>query len=48
MMAMETPDFGPGAPDYDYFSRRASGRIFAIFVVLIQALAWLLFQKKDA
>jgi ABC-2 type transport system permease protein len=48
MMAMETPDFGPGAPDYDYFSRWASGGIFAIFVAAILALAWLLFQKKDA
>jgi ABC-2 type transport system permease protein len=34
MMAMESPDFGPGAPDYDYFSWWASGGIFAIFVVL--------------
>jgi ABC-type transport system involved in multi-copper enzyme maturation permease subunit len=48
MMAMETPDFGPGAPDYDFFSRWASGGIFAIFVALVLALAWLLFQKKDA
>ena len=48
MMAMETPDFGPGAPDYDFFSRWASGGIFAIFVALILALAWVLFQKKDA
>jgi ABC-2 type transport system permease protein len=48
MMAMETPDFGPGAPDYDYFSRWASGGIFAIFVALILGLAWVLFLKKDA
>jgi ABC-2 type transport system permease protein len=48
MMAMETPDLGPGAPDYDYFSRWASGGIFAIFVALILGMAWLLFQKKDA
>jgi ABC-2 type transport system permease protein len=48
MMALETPDFGPGAPDYDFFSRWASGGIFAIFVGLILGVAWLLFQKKDA
>jgi ABC-2 type transport system permease protein len=48
MLAMETPDFGPGAPDYDFFSRWASGGIFAIFVALILGLAWVLFQKKDA
>ena len=48
MMATQTPDFGPEAPDYDFFSRWASGGIFAIFVALILGLAWVLFQKKDA
>jgi ABC-2 type transport system permease protein len=48
MMAMQAPDFGPGAPDYDYFSRWASGGIFAIFVALILGVAWVLFQRKDA
>jgi ABC-2 type transport system permease protein len=45
---METPDFGPSAPDYDYFSRWTSVGIFAIYVGLILGLAWLLFLKKDA
>ena len=48
MMATQTPDFGPEAPDYDFFSRWASGGIFATFVALILGLAWVLFQKKDA
>jgi ABC-2 type transport system permease protein len=47
MLAMETPDFGPGAPDYDFFSRWASGGIFAIFVALILGLAWLLGRRRQ-
>jgi ABC-2 type transport system permease protein len=48
MMALETPDVGADLLDYDFFSRWASGGIFAIFVGLILGVAWLLFQKKDA
>jgi ABC-type transport system involved in multi-copper enzyme maturation permease subunit len=48
MMALETPDVGADSLDYDFFGRWASGGIFAVFVTAILALAWLLFQKKDA
>ncbi|MGH8774780.1 MAG: ABC transporter permease [Jiangellaceae bacterium] len=48
MMAMETPDFGPLTPEYDFFSRWASGGIFAGFMAVILGVAWWLFQRKDA
>jgi hypothetical protein len=47
-MALEPPDVGADTLDYDFFSRWASGGIFAIFVAVILGLAWLLFQNKDA
>lgn len=48
LLAMETPDFGPLTPDYDLFGRWASGGVFALFTGLILAVAWVLFQKRDA
>jgi ABC-2 type transport system permease protein len=48
LMAMETPDMGDLTDDYDFFSRWASGGIFAAAVAIILGLAWWLFQKKDA
>ena len=37
---------GANSLAYDFFSRRASGGIFAIFVAAILGVAWLLFQRK--
>ena len=48
LLAMEEPDFGPEAPDYDFLSRWTSGGIFALFAAVILAVGWWLFQRRDA
>lgn len=48
LMAMEEFDTGDGGPDFDFLDRWASGGIFAIFVGIILAIAWVLFRKRDA
>lgn len=48
LMATGDPDYGPGAPNFDLFDRWASGGIFAAFVVIVLAVAWYLFKKRDA
>ncbi|PRY61096.1 hypothetical protein [Glycomyces artemisiae] len=48
LLELSAPDFGPGTPDYDLFSRWAAGGVFALFAALILASAWTLFKKRDA
>jgi ABC-type transport system involved in multi-copper enzyme maturation permease subunit len=40
--------FGPGSAQYEIFDRWVAGGIFAAFVAIILAVAWILFQKRDA
>lgn len=40
--------FGPNSAQYEIFDRWAAGGVFAVFVALILAIAWFLFQKRDA
>ncbi|WP_162606372.1 ABC transporter permease [Jiangella asiatica] len=37
-----------GGPEFDYLDRWASGGVFAVFVAIILAVAWMLFKKRDA
>jgi ABC-2 type transport system permease protein len=48
LMEIVPPDFGPGSPDFDLFSRWTSGGIFALFAAVILTTAWILFKKRDA
>lgn len=48
LIATEPFNAGPGAPDFDILDRWQSGGVFAAFVVIILAVAWYLFQKRDA
>jgi ABC-2 type transport system permease protein len=48
LMEIVPPDFGPGSPDFDLFSRWTSGGIFALFAAVILSTAWILFKKRDA
>lgn len=46
---LATQPYDPqGGPDFDYLDRWASGGVFAIFVGIILAVAWVLFRKRDA
>lgn len=38
----------PGAPDWGFFDRWASGGVFAGFIAIVMAVAWYRFQTKDA
>lgn len=40
--------FGPNSAQYEIFDRWAAGGVFAVFVAIILAVAWYLFQKRDA
>lgn len=40
--------FGPNSAQYEIFDRWAAGGVFAVFVAIILAVAWFLFQKRDA
>lgn len=40
--------FGPNSAQYEIFDRWAAGGVFAVFVFIILAIAWVLFQKRDA
>ncbi|WP_157930698.1 hypothetical protein [Glycomyces xiaoerkulensis] len=48
LMAVGPADMGPGAPDFDLFSRWGGGAVFAIFAALIISAAWTLFKRRDA
>lgn len=48
LMATQDPDYGPNTEAYEFFDRWASGGVFAAFVAIILAVAWYLFQKRDA
>lgn len=48
LLTIGAPDLGPGAPDFDFFSRWASGGVFAIYAALIIGAAWYLFKRRDA
>lgn len=48
LMELAPPFFGPSAPDFELFSRWASGGVFAAFAAIILATAWILFKKRDA
>jgi ABC-2 type transport system permease protein len=48
LIATQPFDTGPDSPDYGIFDRWASGGVFAAFVAIILAVAWYLFQKRDA
>lgn len=43
-----TGAFGQEAPQFELLSRWAGGGVFALFTALILAVAWVLFQKRDA
>lgn len=43
-----TPYEANGGPDFDYLDRWASGGVFAGFILIILAVAWILFKKRDA
>jgi len=40
--------FGPDSAQYEIFERWAAGGVFAAFIAIILAVAWFLFQKRDA
>jgi ABC-2 type transport system permease protein len=48
LIAMQPMEAWPGAPDWNFFDRWASGGVFAAFAFLILAIAWYLFKKRDA
>ncbi|MDA1362704.1 hypothetical protein O1R50_23995 [Glycomyces luteolus] len=48
LMLTSAAEFGPAAPDYDFFDRWASGGVFAVFAALIIIAAWTLFKTRDA
>ncbi|AYY11646.1 hypothetical protein EF847_01800 [Actinobacteria bacterium YIM 96077] len=43
-----TPYDPQGGPEFDYLDRWASGGVFAAFTVILLAVAWYLFKKRDA
>lgn len=46
---LATQPYDPqGGPEFDYFDRWASGGVFAVFIAIILAAAWVLFKKRDA
>ncbi len=48
LMLTSPANFGPAAPDIDFFDRWASGGVFAAFAALIIGAAWIQFKKRDA
>ncbi|MCX3290420.1 hypothetical protein OR263_27540 [Streptomyces sp. NEAU-H22] len=48
LMLTSPANFGPAAPDIDFFDRWASGGVFAAFAALIIGASWIQFKKRDA
>ncbi|MGH9251028.1 MAG: ABC transporter permease [Acidimicrobiales bacterium] len=48
LFAFEDFPTGEGQPNFDFLDRWASGGVFAAFVLIILAIGWALFQRKDA
>ncbi len=50
LTAVSSPEeaFGPGSARYEILDRWEAGGVFAAFVLLILAIAWYLFQRRDA
>jgi ABC-type transport system involved in multi-copper enzyme maturation permease subunit len=48
LFAFEDFPTGEGQPNFDFLDRWVSGSVFAVFVGVILAIGWVLFQKKDA
>lgn len=48
LIATQEFDTGPQGPDFELFDRWASGGVFALWIAVILAVAWYLFQTRDA
>mgnify|MGYP007087611986 FL=1 len=48
LVATQPFEAGPGAPDFAMFDRWQAGGVFGLYVLAILAVAWFLFQKRDA
>lgn len=48
LIATQPLETGPQGPDFDLFDRWTSGGVFALWIAAVLAVAWYLFQTRDA